>query len=277
MTVSDQQEKAISFGLRRGEKWWRPISIPTGPQELPAWAKGAHVDFRDGWGNFPEIQLRLGYDPLEVNGAWASKPEDIKPVWHRPKPGVYVAVCEGLASVHYHNGQVGHHIRQQGYERRGDGSVDFNRPIMAPSKVLCTTKQEGYAGRSFFIRMAEDEVFWPGQLIELRGPWHGEAPAGFIEVYCHVNSDKDEHEREYRKQHLKHLGPDRCKWWKLQMSFGWYVEQETFFKILAHYQPQIRWAEVDHGNWIRLEPIDPRTGCPKGFTPDQKRGLEKKV
>ena len=254
--VSDEQELAIGHGLRRGVKSWKRRSAPTPPFSVPAWCRDAHIDWMDSFSNFPQLQLRLNYDPLEAAGISTANIDDLKPMWHQPKPGVFVAQADGMGSVHYHSGAISKRYRKL-----------YINDECQERFMLATTQQEGFAGRSFFIRMAEDEGELSGQLLELRGPWHGGSPIGFVEVHCRLaTAERDARDREFARKYPRGEHPER--WYNLGgFTFGWYVGEITLLNIFAEKMPEIEWADVDHGNWKRLEPIDPRTGCPKGFTP----------
>lgn len=267
--VSDSQEVAISAGLRRGEKSWRRLPLDV-QAAVPDWALDLHIDFRDGWGNLPEVQLHLAYDPLSRAGV-SGRREDLKPAWKfLPEPRAYVGEAEGMAGVHYHEAPKCTMLSQfEGYETGEDGKPNYNKPLYSKYSAVATPESDGYCGRTFLIRMASDSPSFPGEIVHLRGPWHGGAPEGFIEVHCHVkDKEADERRRQWAAEHHPD-DPSRQAWHNLGLTFGWYVRREVLFAISAAKQPSLEWAEVNHGNWLRLEPIDPRTGCPKGFTPAQ--------
>jgi hypothetical protein len=245
--MDNTQTMVVNHGRRvRPVKSWRRVEMPTGKLDIPAWALDLHINWMEGYGNFPHIEMLLAYDPLDRNGESPAR-------YRRPKPGVYIQSAEGMTNCHYHSGAV---------SENSEGKLQ-------------TTRDDGYSGRTFTIRMADDEPFWGGREIDLRGPWHGPPPEGTVEVYCHIrDEEKDERSRKWRgRPSMKHLGPDRCKWWNLQLTFGWNVEVETFLRIAATKLPHIGWAWVQP-DWtregeLRLEPIDPRTNCPKGYLPEQ--------
>lgn len=41
---------------------WTFIDMPTGPQQLPPWVKGARINWKDGYGNPPDVTLKVWGD-----------------------------------------------------------------------------------------------------------------------------------------------------------------------------------------------------------------------
>ncbi|WP_199086022.1 hypothetical protein [Bosea sp. ASV33] len=61
MMLSTEQTRAVMHGLDN-RLTWREIERPVGPQPIPDWCKGAHVRWREGYGNSPDVLLKVrGY------------------------------------------------------------------------------------------------------------------------------------------------------------------------------------------------------------------------
>ena len=262
MIVSDQQAAAIMHGTKF-EAQFEPIDQGEGPRSIPPWAKAAHINWMEGYGNAPAVALLFAYDPI--------KDIEKTAVWYK-RGSMYIGEIEGVASVHYHGGPVAWRDKKlfrlwtpskgKGIRYRPDQRHEVT------VKALQTTMQEGYGGRTFIVRMAPDSDFHPGCEIELRGPWHGGAPDGYVEVSGLV------YDAEHRKRHLAdlkwkrrlvHLGPDRFRWYRQTLCFGYYIREDIFLDVMAVLLPHIRWARVTTSYGTRVQPLMPDTGLPKGW------------
>lgn len=246
--VSEDQLAAITHGQDK-EQWLERIAMPAGPRKLPAWVRDAHVDFREGWANSPDIKVRCRTDPLAFT-------DDDAPVWERLGKDGWIAEHEGVARVHYHSGAV----RETEFEEHVRWIVPPSRENMWKGEaekrkytMLATTKQDGYGGRHF------DIVLRDGTPVRLRGPWHGGAPEGFTEVYY----DTDEHLAKNGRFR------NRPKWYQQGGFFGLVLRHELLLDIVATYQPHLRWGWVTtrtrDGERRVLEPLRPETDLPKGW------------
>ncbi len=259
------------------EKRFEPVEMAAGPRALPGWVRGAHINWMDAYANSPHLHIRCSRDPLEFQ--WAGNP-----VWEKRANGMWIAEQDGVAAVHYHKGAVsltsfqervgwinGKFDAQLQDTLDGEPRVDRTgcwpdqpgRPCMGGGiyetrEILATTQQEGYAGRHIDITLKT------GELVRLRGPWHGGAPEGYSEVYYYIDRPEDQR---------------RGRWWRPWYNrggfFGLYVRTELLLDIFATFTPHVPWCihtTVNrHGETHRLEPIRPEIGLPKGWhvAPDQ--------
>lgn len=241
--LSDEQMHAIRDG---GSVSWAPLELPVGPRPLPAWARGLDVDFHDGFGNVPSYRVTTTINPRQ----WPNKR-------FRREGAAYIAEHEdGRAEVYYHSGAVrpatvrrfqtpdgklhahrpyqpfGMHHRRSGHTfMMGHGMqpgvwVDVERP--------CTAEQQGFGGSHI------DIVLEDGTEMTLRGPWHGGAPKGFVEV-------------GYR---------DRSSRWG-GLGAGLYLREECFVRLFARYSPHLRLVRYQGPLGERIQALKPEWDCPK--------------
>jgi hypothetical protein len=256
-----------------------PLDLVSGPRALPRWAKGGHIDWHWPFSNRPSYMVRCKTDPLAFT-------TDGAPVWRRTtyndgaKTGVaWIAERDGVASCHYHSGIVSmvefeEHVRwiEKPSQANGWKGQEETRKFF----MLATTQQDGYAGRHFDITLMAQEipVYDPatrqttvtkvdhGTKLRLRGPWHGGAPAGYVETSYWIDNDK-----AWR--------PKGRKWFESGGYFGLLIKPEILLDILATFQPHVQWAMVTETlsgkDRYRPEPLVPETGLPKGWHihPDQ--------
>lgn len=244
------------------------VEMRAGPRDLPAWARDLHVNFRHGWGNRPEYKIRCRTDPLAFT-------DNNTPVWlpfdRPPHARGWIAERDGVASVHYHGGALSiqsfeDHVRWITPPTQANawkGEAETRR-----YEMLATTKQEGYGGRAFDITL--DACRLPvsgvatdlpsGTPVRLRGPWHGGAPEGFMEVRYDLDREISRYASSPRW---------RRPWFQRGGYFGLYIRPEVFLDIAATYQPHLEWAwvteTVGKTDFLRLEPLVPQTGLPKGM------------
>lgn len=114
---------------------WREVELPVGPQELPVWLKGLHVDFNMQYDCAPYLRFKVMNFETGFDGE----------KWQSGAKGRYFREKNGLMEQYWHTGSL---------NQRADGSWE-------------TTQQDGFAGRTFTIEMQD------GRMIHLRGPWHG--------------------------------------------------------------------------------------------------------
>jgi hypothetical protein len=252
---------------------YEPIERTAGPRPLPAWVRDVHINWRHGWMNRPELKVRCRVDPLAFSNSG-------NPVWEKRENGMWIAEQDGVAAVHYHEGAV----REDKFTRRIGGEWDISKPQLLDGEpwidtaglwpdqipnakpkmggfehetytMLATTQQQGYAGRHIDVTLKD------GSTVRLRGPWHGGAPDGYMEVYY----DIDDHIEKYAVQRPGR----RRKWHAIGGYFGLYVRTELMIDILSTFQPHVElaWVEQQVGNVVRrsFEPIVPQTGFPKGW------------
>lgn len=227
------------------------IERDAGPRDLPAWARDAHINWYDGYGNRPQLKVRCRADPLAFSSFG-------NPAYDLREGGMWIAEQDGVASVHYHGGA----LRQTEFERHvrwlenpaqtnnWKGEAEIEKYTM-----LATTQQDGYAGRHFDITLKD------GSNVRLRGPWHGGSPDGFMEI----NYDIDD-------SIARNAGRVN-RWWRPWHArggyFGLYIRPQVVLDIFSTFLAHIEWCWVIEPDGRRsLEPIRPETSMPKGWKVD---------
>lgn len=206
---------------------WEFVDLPEGPQPLPVWARDLAVNWMDGYGNAPTFTVKVpSYDVHTWDGQ----------VWYRTANGLYFTKHEdGRACFHSHGGSV---------SRNDDG-------------VLQTTQQQGYAGRHFTIKMADDSEF-PSETLILRGPWHGPTLPGFMGV---TTVDAKLATDRFWQRHGR-------PWHERGGCFGLTIAEDTLVRLFARFQPHLRLARVTYHWWKHgyfLEPLKPEWNAPKDW------------
>lgn len=188
------------------------VEVPAGQQPIPSWCKDLHIDFMESWDSWPKWELKTMGDPFKGDCIF------------RREGNRWMAVSEdGIANIHWHSGQVS--------EREVSRyNVESQRYEMV--RMLATTKQEGYGGRGFVVRMVPDQ--YEGREVMLQGPWHGGAPDGFIEFTAH--DMMSQYFRPYRK------GTRWPQWGG--GTFGHFMTEELALRLLARFQPHLRCARA---------------------------------
>lgn len=256
MMLSTEQTRAAMHGIAN-ELTWHEIERPIGPQPIPAWCKGAHVDWHNGYANSPSIRLKVIGDVRE----WEGKT-------FRQESSRYIAEhADGRAEQYAHNGPVA--LRPVRLFRRPDGSLHRNirsgpewyEPRdgvtcwpphgyepgeWIDAERLATTQQGGFGGSTIWVTMID------GREIALRGPWHVGAPAGFAEV-AYVDAT----DAYYRRSSHKRPWHDRGG------RAGLYLREDVFVRILSRFLPHLPIASVTYGGCTTLEPFKAEWGEPK--------------
>ena len=213
---------------------WEEIELPTGRQQLPDWCKGAHVHWLEGLANNPELVLKVTGRISQWDKRWEKFGRDGHIARHE----------DGRADVLYHGGSVST-VKMKDQRRRADirsGALDTFPEI----EVQATTQQDGFAGSHYWLDMAD------GSVLVLRGPWHGLAPEGYVEVGA-VDSTDLYFNRGTRK--------DRP--WYTHFGCRLYITEDLFLHIVATHCAHVCVARVDHGYARTLEPIRAEWGVPK--------------
>lgn len=225
MNLSDKQMVIVTGRKNQG---WENIPLPTGRQALPDWCVGAHVNWRDGVANAPDITVKVRGNVCD----WPGK------VWGKEGGGAYIARhIDGRCCVHYHKGGVSL-VKIKDHRKK-----EF--PVV---EVMATEQQDGYGGRNIWLDMSD------GTEMVLRGPWHGGAPDGYVEVYCaDVTSEYFNRER---------AGKER-PWYQRSKTYGLYIAEDLFMRIVATYLPHIMVAAVVKSYGRRLEPYRAEWGVLK--------------
>ncbi|WP_431276218.1 hypothetical protein ACQ858_08185 [Variovorax ureilyticus] len=281
MNLSDDQMNAVCGG---GIAGWTPVERPTGRQELPAWVRDAHVDWMHGASNAPSVTLKVvGNVRSWESQTWVKEGSDCYIARH----------ADGRAKVLYHGGAVTPAAAWRVFagekpftyrwavpERRQAGETWEDAAqregaahlasIQAPSpyplhdphsgkpldRASCrvvvrafnvTTQQSGFGGDGYALDMAD------GSRMLLRGPWHGGAPAGYVEVgLLDVTSP---YYRPYPGQKPR-------PWYRRGGTVG-YITEDLFLRIVSTYCAHVPVARVQHRYGTRIEPYRAEWEMPK--------------
>lgn len=250
MFLSTEQTRAAMHGIDN-KLSWRPVERPVGPQPLPAWVKGAKVNWHEGYTNSPSVRLTVDGDVRE----WPEK--------RFRKEGKYYRAYheDGRLEQYAHDGAISmvelgrfqsadgtlRQCRRSGPEwaetgQKGigqlwsDGSfVDYGYEPGEWVKVMlrATTAQGGFGGAEIPLLMED------GSDLVLRGPWHVGAPAGYAEVSYQM----------------------RCERWGGRA--GLYISLDLFTRIMARFQAHLELVEVTYGGCTTVEPMKPEWDAPK--------------
>lgn len=244
MRLSDEQMSAVTGG-QVGE--WSEVDRPVGPQPLPDWVRGAHVDWMNGCGNAPNVTVK-------ARGAlhhW----EDQR--FEKVGKEMYIARHpDGRAVAHYHRGAVSLVTIKDKRNHHVQDVLAGRRKELPDVEVMATSQQSGYGGDNFWIKMLD------GSDLVLRGPWHGGTPDGYVEVsVVDVTSKYFQADRWNRNR----------PWFKRGGGPSVYLTEELFLRIVARYCAHAPVARVDHSYGTRLEMFRAEWGMPKAFIYDQER------
>lgn len=272
MCLSDEQMSAVS-GARVSQ--WEPISLPTGKQSLPDWVKGAHVDWMNGAMNAPTVKLKVTGNVLN----WDDKR------WAKEGTKAYIARSgDGRAAVLYHDGVITRMAAwrvfsgdkpityqwsvpeqrergeswEQAAQRAGEAHLEkswhfhelypSDKPV--PDRVVVksvdvTTKQSGFGGDGYFLTMTD------GSERIVRGPWHGGAPVGYVEVTAWDMTEGAEKRNRDRP------------WHRRGGYAGLYITEDLFLRIIARFCPHAGMARVQHSYGPRIETYRAEWGMAK--------------
>jgi hypothetical protein len=252
MFLSTEQTRAVMHGIDN-KLSWRLVERPVGRQHLPAWVKGAKVDWHEGYNNSPSVRLIVNGDVRD----WPEKR-------FRKEGKHYRAYHEdGRLEQYAHGGAISlveisrfrsadGTLRQ--YRREGPqwteggekalgqiwvgsdaGFVDYGYEPGEWIKVMlpATTAQDGFGGAHIPLLMED------GSELILRGPWHVGAPAGYAEVSYAMRGER----------------------WGARA--GLYVTLDLLVRIMATFQAHLELAEVTYGGCTTIEPMKPEWDVPK--------------
>lgn len=281
MIPSDEQ--VIAFTGDASVRAWQQVERPVGRQQLPGWLRGAHVDWRYGYGSPPDVKLKVHGNVYR----W----DDQR--WAKEGKKTYITRHEdGRARVLYHDGAVtptwcwrvfvgdrpltfqwqvcaplpGETSEQVARRAGGENLAsvrslghEFSSPYggapmrsadahLVVKQFLCTTKQQGFGGDAFELPMVD------GSDVMLLGPWHGGTPPGFVEVTTHDAS-----------RPLVGRYDKRRPWHERSAVGGLYVTEDLFMRILATHAAHVQLARTHHSYGWRLEPYDANWGEPKAM------------
>ena len=280
MNLSDEQ-MAIIGG--QGVSRFEPFDLPTGRQDLPAWVRGARVDWMFGCANAPHVRLKVVGNVRD----WENQ------TWSREGASCYIARhADGRAEVLYHDGAVSrlavwrvfggdapityqwlvpkrtstseswadaaereaveHMARCTARNKQGTIETYHGKVVPLSSvrfevkEIDVTTEQSGFGGSGFMLKMMD------GTDRLLRGPWHGGAPKGYVEVNpIDITSP-------YGRPDARRPRP-----WHRRGGTVSYVTEDLFLRILAAYCPHVGVAHVQHSYGARVECFDKNWGASK--------------
>jgi hypothetical protein len=268
---------------------FEPVELPTGRIQLPDWVRGAHVNWMLGASNAPTLRLK-------VLGNIRSWPDQ---TWVKEGAKCYISRHpDGRAEVLYHDGAISTAEAWRVIDPACPASTDvsirsawnrwhvfeFNptepsvktadqsarnhlawlqerglfsgRASIEVRDALVTTKQGGFGGDHYPLNMQD------GSLLVLRGPWHGGAPAGYVEV------NPIDVTAPYYQQRPNHR---QRPWHKLGGTCS-YISEDLFLRIVATHAPHAGVAYVSHPYGRRMEPFDHRWEMPKASIYDLEWG-----
>jgi hypothetical protein len=135
-------------------------------------------------------------------------------------------------------------MRLKDSRQRGKAPVDEWPEI----EVRATTQQSGFGGDHYWLTMDD------GEPLVLRGPWHGGAPAGYVEVsFVDMDYRGNQENRWNRKR----------PWFRRSATAGLYLTEDLFFRIIARFCAHASLARVQHSYGSRIEPYRSEWFMPK--------------
>lgn len=231
--LSDEQMNAVHGGVRGHA--WELLDLPVGKQPLPDWVTGAHVYWANGVGNAPSVKLKVRGDVFTWDNLRYTKNDD-----------AYMACnSDGRARVYYHTGAVSV-IKLK--DSRLRGKIPYND--WPEVDVRATTQQDGFGGDNLWLTMDD------GEPLVLRGPWHGGAPDGYVEVSCvDIDSSANHQGRWFRNR----------PWHQRGGVAGLYLTEELFLRIFAKFIPHARLIRINKSYGTRIEPMLAEWEMPKSY------------
>lgn len=269
MFLSDEQMRAARYGHGSREVIWSEVDLPTGRQPLPAWARDLHVDFADGYGNSPRYAVKA-YGNLR---RWDGKR------FVREGERFMAVHPDGRAEVYYQAGalrpamvkrwraadgtlrQYPRHLPGGGFAIEQGEWVEVER--------LSTPQEQGFGGAHIDIVMAD------GTEVTLRGPWHGGAPEGYVELaYADCSEANFAKTSAWRAKSNRRLGlTDRHNWGTL--TGGLFLAEDTFIRLFARHQPHLRLMRVTEYGHTSVQAIKADWDAPKSVILAQERDAKR--
>lgn len=258
MMLSSEQMQAVLGSSR--EVIWREIERPVGPQPIPEWCKGVHVDWADGYMNSPRVTLKVHGEV----GSWPDKRYAIEAGKFYRARHPDGRLCQyahdgrvALAEIQMFKSEDGT-IRQ--YRREGPEWFDASRyppgcevfPKHGPEpgdwvkvEMLCTAAQGGFGGSHFHLPMED------GQTIVLRGPWHTGAPDGYAEV-TFVDTSRG-----------RRWARPGTRWHQWGGCFGLFLRDDVFIAIMSRFAAHLHLVAVTERGRTSIQPVKPEWDAPK--------------
>jgi len=264
LMLSTEQTRVVMHGIDN-KLSWREIDRPVGPQPIPDWCTGVHVDWVEGYSNSPRIRLKVTGDVREwpekrfvCEGGkfYRARHEDGRMEQYAHGGAVAPAQVQRWRSA---DGTI-RQYRRSGPEwaetgDRGMGlmSVDgdwaeygYEPGEWVEITVNATAAQQGFGGAHIPIMMED------GSDLVLRGPWHVGAPEGYAEVsYIDVSKPDRWYQRRGKPWHHR------------TARAGLYLRHDTFTAIMARFAAHLPLASVTYGGATTLEPFKAEWGEPK--------------
>jgi hypothetical protein len=262
MFLSTEQTRAVMHGIDN-KLSWQEIDRPAGPQPVPDWCKGVHVNWMEGYTNSPHVTLKVTENVRD----WPNK--------RFRKEGSYYRAYhpDGRVEQYAHSGAA--RLMTIKMFRSADGSIRENRRCgpewgaeeglgfiypdgqrhgMEPGEFvdverLATTAQEGFGGAHIHLVMED------GTDLVLRGPWHVGAPEGFAELAFVDVGKRDAYSAWYERKGLP--------WHRRTATGGLYLRHDTFTAIMCRFAAHLPLASVTYGGVTTLEPFKPEWNEPK--------------
>ena len=248
MHLSTEQMRVVNAGMPfKFEPRWSLVDLPVGPQPLPAWAKDMRVNWMDRYANAPDFRLKTNQNLRDWEGMRyaregsmfiARHPDGRADAYYQNGP----LTLTKLKRWRTPNGTLKCHPRIIKNELEPGGWVDIER--------LCTRQEQGFGGSHY------DLVMLDGTEVTLRGPWHGGAPAGYLDV---AYVDMDYYRRNYRGYFAKR------PWYSTGGTGGLFITESLFINIFARFCSHLRLARVNEGHGENLQPLKPEWDAPKAW------------
>lgn len=265
MTLSDEQMACVTGA---GVDNWHPIDLPAGRQQLPAWVRGAHVDWHHGYASAPSVRLKTNSEvrhwadkrfALEGSKLFIARHDDGRAECYYQGGGLHKDTVKRFrtldGNLHAYRPSTGERITEQ-----RDGYTINHVPPDPGEWVdverMCTRQENGFGGSHIDITLVD------GTPATLRGPWHGGAPAGHVEVsYVDMTCS-------YSQGKFARSRP----WHQIGGRGGLYITESLFLSIVATHAPHVRAARVTHSYGPRTELYRQEWGASKNAIYELERG-----
>lgn len=221
---------------------WHYVELPEGPQPVPAWCKGIHVDWHETYGSAPSFKLKVVGDAR----SWPDKRFELR------GSNMWIAEhADGRAEVYYQTAVGMKRDKVKRFQVTNGALMPYRPDNLTPGKwvdieTMCTVQQQGFGGAHIDLKMID------GSEVTLRGPWAGGPPPGYTEV-------------SYIDTTSRYYGWNGRKWYAQGGGGQLFIKNYVFKLIFARFAPHLRLAEVNEGLGFHLQPIDPNHGEPKAW------------
>lgn len=244
MILSDEQMAVVQHGSGTGPTYeW--VDLPVGPQPIPAWAKGLHINWLDQYENEPSYTVKVpkDFEPRD----WPGKRYRIEGTRYLAESG------DGRASCYYHSSALTLRPLKHRHRclpvlparpRRPDGRImeGWYWPIQYwHEDVLCwaTDQDRGFGGSNIAVPLED------GRIGVLRGPWHGPSPEGYLD--CGT-------------------GRGACL-----------ISEELLLLLIARHHAHLRVARVTEHGRTRIQAVREDWDAPKAWVRERERAARKEA